>query len=877
MTIPDSLAAALAGRYRADRMLGAGGMATVYLAHDLRFDRDVALKVLHPDLVAALGAERFLREIRLTARLNHPNILTVFDSGEAAGQLFFAMPYIQGESLRERITREGRIGIADALRIAIEVAEALESAHRMGIVHRDIKPENILLGQGHALVSDFGIAVTPDTDETRRLTQTGLVVGTPAYMSPEQAAGDTLDARSDVYALGTVLFEMLAGTVPFAAATGQATIARRLTQPAPELVNLAPDVPARVGAAVQCALATRPDLRFESAGAFADALRADLADVEGRKWDPHRAGPPPSRPGWKTAAALVLLGGALAAVALVVARPRAAPGSLHLTQVTTSAALEQWPTWSPDGASLVYSVERDGFQKLVLRTLATGQERPLTTGPADDIMPSFSPDGRQVAFVRASGAGGHVEVGDVGGVYAGGDAWVLDVATGAAHLVVPAAMNPVFSPDGRHLAFDAARSGPRRIWLTDPTGANAVQVTQDSSDAALHASPSWSPDGTHIAYRRFRTVTLSDIAVVDVATHRSIKVTEDLVPDEFPVWSPHGRYIYFSSARGGGLNIWRIPVGRDGAPSGAPEQLTTGPGNDVMPAVSHDGTALAFSILGINSDVWRLPVDPATGKPAGAPEAVVATTREDSRGAWSPDGRSIAFNSDRDGSMTLWLHDLASGRDRAVTAGEGSDYQPNWSPDGRTIAFFSARAGSNDIWTVSLDSGRLTRLTDSSSMETNPFFSPDGRWIAYQSDRTGRNELWVMRADGTGQRQLTHEGVSGHFQRWSADGTALYVTEPASPVLMRVALGTGAAAPVPNVGRGAHMSFSPDRRLMMDVDAHKTLVVRDLSGGEPVRVFAFDDPDQRIDYPVWSPDGRWVLFDRASPRGGDIWMIRGLR
>ena len=262
MTTPDPLAAALKDRYRLERRLGAGGMATVYLAHDLRFDRDIALKVLHGDLVAALGAERFLREIRLTARLNHPNILTVLDSGEAAGQLFFAMPYIEGETLRERIARERRLPLADALRIAIEVGEALASAHREGVIHRDIKPENILLGQGHALVTDFGIAVTPESEDEQRLTGTGLLIGTPVYMSPEQASGETIDPRTDVYALGTVLFEMLTGAAPFAGATDQSALVRRLAEPAPDVSKLAPAVPHRTAAAIARALATRPQDRL---------------------------------------------------------------------------------------------------------------------------------------------------------------------------------------------------------------------------------------------------------------------------------------------------------------------------------------------------------------------------------------------------------------------------------------------------------------------------------------------------------------------------------------------------------------------------------------------------------------------------------------
>ncbi|MFN8965981.1 MAG: protein kinase domain-containing protein [Gemmatimonas sp.] len=268
------LTAALADRYRVERELGAGGMATVYLAHDLRHERDVAIKVLHPDLGAALGAERFLSEIKTTARLQHPHILPLLDSGAADGLLYYVMPYVRGETLRARLERETQLPIADAVRIATEVAEALQAAHALGIVHRDIKPENILLQDGHALVADFGIALAVQTAGGQRMTQTGLSLGTPQYMSPEQAMGErTIDARSDIYALGAVTYEMLTGDPPFTGASVQAIVARVLTERPGGIRAVRDTVPAGVEAAVLTALAKLPADRFASASAFADALR----------------------------------------------------------------------------------------------------------------------------------------------------------------------------------------------------------------------------------------------------------------------------------------------------------------------------------------------------------------------------------------------------------------------------------------------------------------------------------------------------------------------------------------------------------------------------------------------------------------------------
>ncbi len=271
--VRSALQAALGERYTLERELGRGGMATVYLAQDLKHDRPVALKVLHPELAASLGPERFLREIKLAARLQHPHIMTVLDSGESAGHLWFTMPYIEGESLRDRLTRERQLPIADAVRLTREAALALDFAHRQGVVHRDIKPENILLVDGQALVADFGIARAIERGGGPQLTETGMSIGTPAYMSPEQSVGDkSLDARTDIYSLGTVLYEMLAGETPFSAPTAQAMIARRITETPRPLQQVRETVPDAVAQAAIRALAKAPADRFATAAEFARAL-----------------------------------------------------------------------------------------------------------------------------------------------------------------------------------------------------------------------------------------------------------------------------------------------------------------------------------------------------------------------------------------------------------------------------------------------------------------------------------------------------------------------------------------------------------------------------------------------------------------------------
>jgi eukaryotic-like serine/threonine-protein kinase len=300
-----ALASTLAGRYAIERELGAGGMATVYLAQDLKHRRRVAIKVLRPELAAALGRERFLREVTTTANLRHPHILPLFDSGEAGEFLFYVMPFVEGESLRERLAREKQLPLDDALRIAREVADALDYAHTHGVTHRDIKPANILLDNGHAVVADFGIARAITAAGSEALTETGLGLGTPLYMSPEQGAGENVDGRSDQYALGCVLYEMLAGEPPFTGRTAQAILARRLTDPVPPLRTVRESVPVHVEQAINRALSKAPADRFATARQFAEALAepaAPVAQAPRPKSGPH----PGRRWTWVAAAAGVL-------------------------------------------------------------------------------------------------------------------------------------------------------------------------------------------------------------------------------------------------------------------------------------------------------------------------------------------------------------------------------------------------------------------------------------------------------------------------------------------------------------------------------------------------------------------------------------------
>ena len=462
------------------------------------------------------------------------------------------------------------------------------------------------------------------------------------------------------------------------------------------------------------------------------------------------------------------------------------------------------------------------------------------------------------------------------GSHVDGDVWTVELETGRETRLLQNAFNPSYSPDGSQLAVDASWAGPRRLWVTDAHGRNPHQATSDASEAAAHLRPRWSPDGKRLVYQHLEH-TRFDVHVVDLATQTAVALTSDPTLDIQPVFAPSGRFVYFSSHRGGGLNIWRLPLFPDGRAAGRLEQVTTGAGQDVEAAFADDGGRLAFAILRQNADLYRLPLEGDATRAGGPPERIVSTTREDSRGAWSPDGRQVAFNTDRAGDMNIWLHALQGGAERALTKGPGGDFQPQWSPDGRTIVFFSSRGGSADIWSVDVASGSLTQLTRDAATDANPCFSPDGSQIAYQSDEGGRLEVWIMQSDGSAPRALTRSGVLGHFLRFTKGGDAVvFQAAGGAGKLLSVPVAGGEPAPFAEVAGGSHISFTPGFSRVVDVAGHQVLWATPLARGERARLFAFDDPRDRIDYPVLSPDARFVLFDVFRPMGGDVWWLEGL-
>src|SRR6202171_1732421 len=832
-----SLLGQTVSHYRILEKLGGGGMGVVYKAEDLRLHRFVALKFLPDDVAGDPHARaRFEREAQAASALNHPNICTIYDVGKSEGKTFIAMEYLEGSTLKHSIASRP-MELKPLLDLAIEITDALDAAHAKGIIHRDVKPANIFVtARGHAKILDFALAKLPSpraaTDagegitmsgtDAGQYTSPGTALGTVAYMSPEQALGQELDARTDLFSLGVVLYEMATGTLPFQGATSAAVFNAILNQPPPLLGHGRRGLSPKLEEIISKALEKSRELRCQSAAEVnADLKRLRREFESGTTSGAAVAAEPPGRRRRSLWAVLAFLAVAFAGYFLRKGFSETPANSFSagkLAQITTTEGLHEFPAWAPDEKSFVYSREVNGFKKIFVKALQ-GEPQQLTAGTGDDIHPKWTPDAQSILFVRSNLPRGKLEPGDVFGQYEGGDIWKKDLASGKEEKFLDKAFNPSFSADGKTLAVDASWAGPRRIWVVDAQGHNPQQITSDSSEAVDHLEPNWSPDGKNIVFQNLERTKFS-IKVVNVATHAITALTEGRFHDLNPIWSRSGKYIYFTSDRGGGLNIWRIKVSGTGQGAGTPQQVTMGSGQDLQLAMTASGKQLAFSILRQNADLWRLPVSPQTGLPPGNPEEVLASTREDSRGAWSPDGTQIAFNSDRSGDMNIYVHSLVDNSNRQITRGPGGDSQPQWSPDGARLVFFSSRAGNADIWLVNLTANSPRRLTSDSALDINPFFSPDGAYIAFQSDRTGRLEVWLMNSDGSNQRQLTKTGVSGHFLRWSRDGENIVFRCPCGgkPQTYQVSIKGG--DPVPLNGEitgGSHMSFSPNYSLIMDV------------------------------------------------------------
>jgi Tol biopolymer transport system component len=656
-----ALAEALRDRYMLERELGHGGMATVYLARDLKHDRYVAVKVLRPDLAAVLGAERFLREIRLTAQLQHPHILSLLDSGEAAGLLFYVMPYIEGESLRERLAREGQLPIEEALGITRAVAGALDYAHQRGVIHRDIKPENILLYQGEPMVADFGVALAAASAGRERLTETGLSLGTPAYMSPEQAsAAPKLDGRSDQYSLACVLFEMLAGEPPYTGPTAQAIIAKRFSEPIPHLGTLRP-VPPGVEAAVSRALAKSPADRFSTAGEFVAALeKAPRA----RLLSPRRAA--------------VL--GAVAAIGIVVLLAfLIRPGRGNEPQVQrqfTFTGKASEPVISPDGEWLAYV---SGWRSLIIQRL-TGGEPVVLVPPARFIFgPRWTGDGAAIVFSMfrdSTQLAATYMVPRSGGSVRKVLEDIVPFDTWRDSTVVVRAPR-----EKRVLQFESLQTGKvlRSIALPDSLG----EVDQVD----------WSPDRRLIGFTNADgvwTVSADGGQPSRIAAGRNIR------------WSPASDALYFMTGPAGAVALMKSWINpRSGASRGGVVRIMSLPTASSFDLAANGN--LVYGQTNTGAQARALVFGGAVPRRVVEDRFLTEGTGRVSGVAISPDGESVAFSQARGDDEGIYLVPFVGGSARPLTSSPARELNPSWSPNGSQLAY--ARADSGQLAVMVRDIG----------------------------------------------------------------------------------------------------------------------------------------------------------------------------
>ena len=880
-TALETLQSALGDRYRFEREIGSGGMATVYLARDLRHDRQVAVKVLKPELGAVLGAERFLSEIKVTANLQHPNLLPLFDSGEAGGLLFYVMPFVEGETLRAELDREKQLSIEEAVHIATAVASALQYAHEHGVIHRDLKPENILIQAGQPVIADFGIALAVSKAGGARVTQTGLSLGTPQYMSPEQAAGDrVIDARSDIYSLGAVTYEMVGGEPPHSGSSAQAIIAKLMTSEPRPLFTLRSTVPIHVAAAIEKSLAKLPADRFASARDFAQALSNPHFTLSTRSGiAAQMAGTSAAVRKWKRAA---IAAGAVAAIMLAAAlwgwmrpeRPR--PVVRNIIPLDSSQALTGgWSriALSPDGSTLAFT--GGAFSRLFARRRdeLVAKAIPGTEGA---IAPFFSPDGKQIGYTTAGFVLKTVAL--VGGppttisdslISRAGSTWAED--------------GMIYLPDRDNRVI--VRIAPHPGALPTP-----VTTLDSAAGEANQRMPDVLPNGKGIIFTVYydgKGKTGTAIAVGDLSTHKH----RILVPGQSAKYSESGHLLYVTDAG----TLMAVPFDQDkmqlkGDPVVVTEGMHTGIVASTDLAVSRNGTLAyvagsttsAAELFWVSRNGIAVPVDSSWRAPFQFP-------------ALSPDGKRLAVSILGKSSGDIWIKQLDTGPAQKLTFEGSNNFYASWTPDGRSVTYYSnAGRGAlgEELWTKRADgsaqavrqlhqsrplaeslwshdgkwlvfrtsvnvsgNGDLyairpgvdtvaTPIVATPFTEESPTLSPDDRWLAHSSNESGREEVFVVPFPNAGAAKWPVSTQGGTEPLWSHSGKEIFFRDGAGNMVsvdVRTAPTFSIGGMKTLFGASSYLAYDARRQYDVSRDDSRFLMLRAFNPGSADRLVVVDN------------------------------------
>jgi Tol biopolymer transport system component/predicted Ser/Thr protein kinase len=807
-------------------------MGEVYKAHDPTLQRTVAIKVLAKQDEEA--SNRLLQEARVASALNHPHICTVHEVGEHEGQAFIVMEHVEGKPLSELIPADG-LPPESVIRYGTQIADALAHAHERGIVHRDLKSANVVITpEGRAKVLDFGLAARMPQAEAAAVTKTqealphaGMLVGTLGYMAPEVLRGEAATARSDIWALGVLLYEMASGKQPFTGTTQTdvvSAIVKETPPPLPEKVSPG------LRTVIQHCLTKEPARRYPHPSAIQAGLETIQSDAAVTQ--PLGIASGNETRTWRTAAVVVGVTAAVALVAVAFWRPAppttstpSVPRLVNPAQVTSASGVERDVAWSPDGVTLAFESNQAGSRDIWITQVGSSQPVNRTADyDGRDTDPSWSPDGTEIAFSSSR---------DGGGIF------LMSALGGSPRKLVSAdgglTRYPRWSTDGSALAFlrQFDDGGVRLdvIEIVSLAGEVRERVSVPPGDGAV-ADLRWSPDRQWFTYIWTVDRNLADVTrlwLLPVGEDQAIALSDGQTKIASPQWTPDGRSLQFVSNRGGSMDLWQQRLSADGSLDGEPEPLTTG--LQLRDAsLSPLGDRVAYSRGRRVANLWRFPIwrdRPTTWADA---EQVTFDEAYTEQFDLSPDETRMALSSDRSGNPDLWILSLQTGDLRQLTTDRTPDWAPVWSPDGQTLAFYSSRSGNRDIWTMPAGGGPATRLTADEGIDWYPAWSSDGQRIAFQSWRGGRVNVWVVSAEsGTDPEQVTEAG--GARPRFSPDGEWL-------------------AFRANRDGRGGRFW------------------VRPVAGGEAEPL-----SEPAGGFPRWSPDGRQVYFARTRNSASNVWVV----
>lgn len=809
------------------KKIGEGAMGVVYEAEDTTLDRNVALKILPEELARDdERRSRFEREAKSIAALNHPNIVTVHSVEEDKGYHFITMELVSGKKLSELIPKNG-MSLSRFFSIALPVVDAIGAAHRKGIMHRDLKPDNIMLDDdGRVKLLDFGLAklhqeLDGDIIETRvnsaYATQEGVILGTVAYMSPEQAIGKEVDPRSDIFSLGIILFEMATGKQPFTGDTSISILTSIIRDTAPSVTRINSRLPGHLGRIIKRCLAKDPVKRYPTAQGLYNDLEGLKEELESGELELDGISTLDLTGGqnrWKLGTML----GSVAIIAMITGAllfpTRHDTIRVQQTILTTAAGEENDPTWSTDGSRVAYASDESGNWDIWVRQVSViGAKTNLTEdNPGYDGKPVWSPDGEWIAFVSDRENEGIFFMPVMGGRVDQLVSIEFDYSSSESLTSIPSLC---WSPDGTHIAY-AIRGELYTIPFHGGTPTR-IPIEMNASE------PAWSPDGKRIAFTELTgesTTTISTIWSVRTDGTSLIKLTSGRNYDRKPTWSLDGQRLYRISDQGGSIDIWTVQVNRQGKPKGIETPLTGGAGVGSI-ALSSNGMGIAFSKVVESANIWSIEANENRTFQADEAEQITTWNNLIEFIAYSKKNEMLAFDSNRSGNSDIWAMRRDHTDLRQLTTDPGHDFAPSWSRDGSQIVFYSFRTGDRDIylvhvsggapenltndpaddrfarwspvenrivfysnrggnydiWLMDMDTRVLTQVTQDPADDGYPIWSPDGTYLVFRSNRTGNLELFLVPADGGEPRQLTSEGWTALWVLdWTGTSNTIYVT-----------------------------------------------------------------------------------------------------